>query len=247
MPDEEEFTELDGKHSWWKAKKEELQNDKRSVFHFKLPKNVVEFTYLLADHCEMTWHTLDLSRSMMEVDVDEASMGEDEESRNVSESQANRNIDGRPLLFGRPLVSESASSVVPAKRRRIEDLKSFIEDIKAKQTQGGSIREEIFQLIGDLGHSLRFRSLDHHPQAIRILVHLLPTGEFDVDSRQSRIVATQLRSKSNCVYLGSRRKEESQGSATAAEPSRDICDLPLLCNLEVGLPHFFHRLIGVLQ
>ena len=38
----------------------------------QIPKRVVEFTYLVADHCELTWAKLDLHRSVEEIDVDES-------------------------------------------------------------------------------------------------------------------------------------------------------------------------------
>ena len=35
----------------------------------------MEFTYFVADHCELVWATLDLHRSIEEVDVDESTVG----------------------------------------------------------------------------------------------------------------------------------------------------------------------------
>ena len=40
----------------------------------QIQQSAVEFTHLVADHCEMIWAKLDLSRSTQEVDVDDATL-----------------------------------------------------------------------------------------------------------------------------------------------------------------------------
>ena len=113
----------------------------------ELPKPVVEFTYLLADHCEMTWAKLDLSRSMEEMDVDETTLADGMEQRTTSATQLG--MEASQLGVG---ASPSTDDVNPhqepaSKRRKLEDPVAFLKDLKGKLSTGcvgSTLREDAF-------------------------------------------------------------------------------------------------------
>ena len=64
-------------------------------------KPVVELTYYIADHCEMTWAKLDLGRSVEELDVDPSTLNGAGDLLNAF-SQAKRAADNAPADEGTP-------------------------------------------------------------------------------------------------------------------------------------------------
>ena len=112
----------------------------------EVPLAVVQFTYLLADHCEMTWAKLDLSRSMTEVDVDESTLGGSSEQRDTSATQAAREDAGEAK------ASETAAAQLPEsasnKKRKKVDCNAVLVELKGKlAVSGSSIHEETFLTV----------------------------------------------------------------------------------------------------
>jgi hypothetical protein len=105
-----------------------------------VPIRVVQFCYLLADHCEMTWAKLDLSRSMEQVDVDETTLPSGLERRDISVTQAT----------GEDFTTHSAGvpGAFGSKRRRVLDPAETIRNLKSQlATTGSSLREEAFNSV----------------------------------------------------------------------------------------------------
>ena len=128
--------------------------DQRYVSGFELPDKeiplaVVKFCYLLADHCEMTWAKLDLSRSMHEVDVDDSTMGVGLDQRHTSATQVLPLPDSLApdTVESLPSGPVSATPRIP-KRRRVDEFDPIMKDIKQKLASAGSgLREDNFKTM----------------------------------------------------------------------------------------------------
>ena len=121
---------------------------KFSLDSTEVPVNVVKFCYLVADHCELTWAKLDLSRSMEELDVDETTLGGGGQQRHASVTQVLRDV-------GSGAVDDSADTIrehplTSHKRRRVAQLDDFLKELQEKlSTTGSSLREDDYNLLMD--------------------------------------------------------------------------------------------------
>ena len=89
------------------------------------------------------------SRSMLEVDVDDATMGAGLDQREISATQVLPLPAPADLNTEAPLASDAApASSETRKRRRVEDFEPIMTDLKQKlKSAGSSLREESFKMI----------------------------------------------------------------------------------------------------
>lgn len=104
---------------WKKMKAEGFKmTDDRYVTEFTLseqvPPEVVQFTYLVADHCEMTWGILDLSRKIQDLDVD------------ADTENHGRTAEG---LASQAIVRSSSDEPPPSKKPRVEPPSPAFPDV----------------------------------------------------------------------------------------------------------------------
>lgn len=96
--------------------------DDRYVTEFTLseqvPPEVVQFTYLVADHCEMTWGILDLSRKIQDLDVDADTENHGRTAEGLASQAAFRTGSDEPPPSKKPRV-EAPSPTFPDVIERI--------------------------------------------------------------------------------------------------------------------------------